>query len=413
MERALLVTVDLGKREEWTAGERSNELAELARSAGAKVIREEIAKRHELSPAYFIGEGKVGELSAICKAENINIAIFNNDLTGTQQKNLEETLGVKTIDRTQLILDIFARRAHSNEGKIQVELAQLMYLLPRLTDKGIHLSRPGGGIGTRGPGEQKLEIDRRRIRSRISHLKKELDSLSRRRSMMRDNRQSAFALTIAIIGYTNAGKSTLLNALTASDVVAQDRLFSTLDPTTRKLLLPNNQKALFIDTVGFLDRLPHHLIEAFKATLEEVGEADLLLHVVDVSHPKAYEEAGAVHKVLDELGVKDKPVITALNKSDKITDPTVIAKATAFFDNSVVISALKREGLSGLIEKVTRYTNRMMIPVKLNIPVSDTKTLNIIYENANIIKKEYTGDFVSIEAEIPRQLEKFLTISTQ
>lgn len=413
MERALLVTVDLGKREEWTAGERSNELAELARSAGAKVIREEIARRHELSPAYFIGEGKVEELSAICKAENINIAIFNNDLTGTQQKNLEETLGVKTIDRTQLILDIFAKRAHSNEGKIQVELAQLMYLLPRLTGKDIHLSRLGGGIGTRGPGEQKLEVDRRRIRSRISHLKKELDGLSRRRSMMRDNRQSAFALTIAIIGYTNAGKSTLLNALTASDVVAQDRLFSTLDPTTRKLLLPNNQKALFIDTVGFLDRLPHHLIEAFKATLEEVVEADLLLHVVDVSHPKAYEEAGAVHKVLDELGVKDKPVITALNKSDKITDPAVIAKAAAFFDNAIAISALKRTGLGGLIEKITQYIGRSMIPVKLNIPASDTKTLKIIHEHANIFKKEYRDNMVYIEAEIPRQLEKFLTISTQ
>ena len=412
MERSLLVTVDLGKREEWTAEERSHELAELARSAGAKVVREEIVRRHEICPASFIGKGKAEELSYFCKAEDVKIVIFNNDLTGTQQKNLEEMLGVKTIDRTQLILDIFARRARSNEGKIQVELAQLMYLLPRLTGKGIYLSRLGGGIGTRGPGEQKLEIDRRRIRSRIFKLTRDLEDLSRRRAMMRKNRERFSTLAIAIIGYTNAGKSTLLNSLTDSSVVVEDRLFSTLDPTARKLVLPNNQKILFIDTVGFLDRLPHHLIEAFKATLEEVGEADLLVHVVDISHVKAAEEVGAVYRVLEELGVKDKPVITALNKIDKIPDKSIIDKAIASFDNAVAISALKREGFETLIDKIMRYVDKFTTLIKLNIPVTDTKTFSIIHENGHILKKEYKDDFVYIEAEIPVKIAEFLKKSS-
>lgn len=352
MERALLVTVDLGKRESWTAEERSMELSELARSSGAKVVREVIVRRHELSPALYIGKGKAEELSAMRLSEKASIVIFNNDLTGSQQRNLEEALGVKTIDRTQLILDIFARRARSNEGKLQVELAQLMYLLPRLTGKGIQLSRQGGGIGTSGPGEQKLEVDRRRIRDRISRLKRELGDLSQRRSMMRKNRERFSILTVAIVGYTNAGKSTLLNALTASEVVTEDRLFSTLDPTVRKFTLPNKQNILFIDTVGFLDRLPHHLIEAFKATLEEVAESDIILHVVDISHPKAKEEASAVYKVLEELGVRDKPIVTALNKIDKLPVRSVMDSAITFFNDAVVISALKREGLTELVEKI-------------------------------------------------------------
>ncbi|MDP2912377.1 MAG: GTPase HflX, partial [Candidatus Omnitrophota bacterium] len=237
MERALLVTVDFGKSGDWTAQERSQELAQLALSAGSKVIREVIVKRPVPNPACFIGTGKAEELAGVCADENINLAVFNNDLTGTQQKNLEEALKARVIDRTQVILDIFARRAHSNEGKIQVELAQLMYLLPRLTGKGIALSRLGGGIGTRGPGEQKLEVDRRRIRTRIARLKNELEDLSRRREMMRKKRKKNSLITIAIVGYTNVGKSTLLNALTDSKAIVQDKLFSTLDPTIRKFIL--------------------------------------------------------------------------------------------------------------------------------------------------------------------------------
>lgn len=413
MERALLVTVDMGNREPWTPKERSDELGELARSAGAKVVRREIVRRHEISPAHYIGEGKAEEISALCKAENINLVIFNNDLTGTQQKNLEEMLGTKTIDRTQLILDIFAKHARSNEGKIQVELAQLMYLLPRLTGKGVELSRLGGGIGTSGPGEQKLEVDRRRIRSRVAMLKRNLDDLSRRRSMMRERRESIFSLTVAVIGYTNAGKSTLLNSLTASDVLTEDKLFSTLDPTARKFELPNKQKILFIDTVGFLDRLPHHLVEAFKATLEEVAEADILLHVVDISHPKAKEQSAAVFKVLDELGVKGKAVITALNKIDKVAPDFPVDKMIREFDNGVAISALKKEGLDKLIGMIKGRLAQYMTIVKVEIPASDTKTLKIIHENGLIISKKYNGSFVMIEAEVPVMLAGRLKKSTE
>jgi GTP-binding protein HflX len=352
MELALLVTVDLGKREEWTAAERSHELGELAKSAGAKVVREEIVKRHDICPATFIGAGKAEELSAFCKAEKIRLVIFNNVLTGTQANNLAEILGVKTIDRTQLILDIFASRAHSNEGKVQVELAQLMYLLPRLSDKGEELSRLGGGIGTRGPGEQKLEVDRRRIRSRISKLKKDLDGLEKRRGMMRKRRERFDVPMIAIAGYTNAGKSTLLNALTGSDVIVKDKLFATLDPTIRRYRMPSGQETLFVDTVGFLNELPHNLIEAFKATLEEVVNADIILHLVDASHPKAIEQAQATYKVLEEIGAGAKPIITVLNKIDKVTDPDRIARLKSYFKEAVAISALKKEGFDKLIDAI-------------------------------------------------------------
>ncbi len=352
MERALLVTVDLHKREEWTSEERSCELAELARSAGATIVKEEIVRRHDICPASFIGKGKAEELSGFCKAENIKIVIFNNDLTGTQAKNLLDLLGVKTIDRTQLILDIFAKRAHSNEGKLQVELAQLMYLLPRLTGKGVQLSRQGGGIGTSGPGEQKLEVDRRRIRARIFKLERDLVGLKSRREMMRKRRERFAMPMIAIIGYTNAGKSTLLNALTGSDVIVRDKLFSTLDPTVRRFRMPSGQEALFVDTVGFLSDLPHNLIEAFKATLEEAANSNLILHVVDASHPKALEQSKAAHKVLGEIGAAGKPIIIVLNKIDKVADPEKIARLKGCFKDAVAISALKREGLDRLIDAI-------------------------------------------------------------
>ncbi|OGW85316.1 MAG: GTPase HflX [Omnitrophica bacterium RIFCSPLOWO2_01_FULL_45_10] len=409
MERAALVTVDFGKDRTWSAEERSLELRELARSSGVKVVIEEIANRHEPSPAFFIGKGKAEELQRTRADEAIDVVIFNNDLTGSQQKNLEDMIGAKTIDRTQLILDIFARRARSNEGKIQVELAQLLYLLPRLTGKGIYLSRLGGGIGTRGPGEQKLEVDRRRIRSRITHLKKMLEDLRQRRSMMRKKRERFSILTSAIIGYTNAGKSTLLNALTNSNVVVEDKLFSTLDPTVRRLILPNRQKVLFIDTVGFLEDIPHHLIEAFKATLEEVVEADLLLHVVDISHPKASQQAEAVYRVLDEIGAKDKPVVTVLNKRDKLEDvPSVITRAKENFNTSCVISAIKKEGFDELIRAITSYAAKLTTLIKIKLPVSDAKTLNLIYENGLVINKVYEGDSVSIEAEVPLRIKGLL-----
>ena len=409
MERALLVTVDLGESRAWSAEDRSRELAELAKSAGAKVVREEIARRHEPQPAYFIGSGKAKELAEICMMERIGLVIFNNDLSGTQQKNLEEMVGTKTIDRTQLILDIFARHARSNEGKVQVELAQLLYLLPRLTGKGIMLSRLGGGIGTRGPGEQKLEVDRRRIRDRIARLKGELNDLSLRRQMMRTKRGRFSMLTIALVGYTNAGKSTLLNALTESDVIVGDKLFATLDPTIRQFVMPNKQKVLFIDTVGFLNDLPHHLIEAFKATLEEVAEADLIIHIVDASHPKAREQAEAVNKVLSEIGAIDRPRLTVLNKIDKLVDPALTEKLTRDFDTKMAISALNKTNFDLLINNIMPHINGLIEKVNFVIPQSDTKRLALIYENGLVLKREYRGNDILIEAEIPIRLKEMLT----
>jgi len=408
MERALLVTVDLGKRTEWTAEERSAELRELASSAGAKVIREEIVNRHEPSPACFIGTGKAEELAGICADERIKVVIFNNDLTGTQQKNLEDIIKVKTIDRTQLILHIFARRAHSNEGKLQVELAQLSYMLPRLTGKGVIMSRPGGGIGTSGPGEQKLEVDRRRIRAKITHLKRNLSDLEGRRAMMRKNRDRFSALTIALVGYTNVGKSTLLNALTESDVIVRDKLFATLDPTVRKFIMPNKQKVLFADTVGFITELPHHLVEAFKATLEEVVEADLLLHLVDASHPKALEQASAVYDVLGQIGAAEKPMVIVLNKIDKVEHKETVERIRKCFTDAIAISALKREGFDVLVSRVLSHMKGSTAVVRVTIPSADAKTLSLIHENGLIMHQEYVGDSLQIEAEVPIRLKEYL-----
>lgn len=353
MDRTLLITVDMRKREDWTAEERAAELSELAVSAGAKVIKNMVVNRHAPCPSHFIGSGKAEEVAAICAAEKIKLVIFNNDLTGTQQKNLEETIGARVIDRTQLILDIFARRAHSNEGKLQVELAQLMYLMPRLTGKSPELSRQGGGIGTSGPGEQKLEVDRRRVRDRIARLKKDLAGLGSRRGMMRKRRDKFRIPSVAIVGYTNTGKSTLLNAITGSSVVVRNKLFATLDPTIRKLTMPDRREILFIDTVGFIKELPHHLIEAFKATLEEAAESDLLIHLVDASHPKAKEQAEAVYKVLGGIGALDKPIITVLNKIDKVP-PEEVERLKGLLGATAAISALNKEGLDGLVEKITK-----------------------------------------------------------
>lgn len=405
MDRVILVTADFEKDRRWTPQERSDELRELATSAGAKVVGEVITNMKAPHSASFIGKGKLEEIAALTASEDATLVIFNNDLSGTQQKNIEEVTRVRTIDRTQLILDIFARRARSNEGKLQVELAQLLYLMPRLTGKGVELSRLGGGIGTRGPGEQKLEVDRRRIRTRIDHLKKGLGDLSKRRAMMRSRRGEFSLVTAAIIGYTNAGKSTLLNALTNSDILVADKLFATLDPTARTLIMPNRQKVLFVDTVGFLNDLPHHLIEAFKATLEEVVEADVLLHMVDISHPKAREQSDAVYRVLEEIGAKDKVVITILNKIDKLGDAAALDSMKSRFDDPVSISALKKEGFKDLIDRILRHMDKLMTPAAFKLPAGDTRTLNIIRANGLITKEEYRDGFLYVEASIPIRLK--------
>jgi len=356
MEKALLVTTeffDNDYKDTWKLDDINFELRELVKSAGLSVAGSVECFKDRPTAGYYIGTGKAEEIGAVRADKGANVVIFGNDLSSTQQQNLEDIIGVKVIDRTQLILDIFAHRAHSMEGKVQVELAQLQYLLPRLKGKGIMLSRLGGGIGTRGPGEQKLEMDRRKIREKISNLKDELKKIHLRRDGLRRKRHESELANISLIGYTNAGKSTLLNALTHSDVIAEDRLFSTLDPTARRFILPNNQRVVFVDTVGFLHNLPHHLIEAFKATLEEVTEADILIHILDASSPMIHELNDAVYEVLEELEISGKPIIVALNKIDKIEDKPMIERLKKDFDNAIPISALNKENLGELIERIS------------------------------------------------------------
>lgn len=404
MEKALLITLELKNQSpQWRAEEKALELAELAASSGVFVEDSIIVKREKPHPAHFLGKGKIEEVARLSSEKNIDVVIFNNDLTGTQQRNLEDAIDVKTIDRTQLILDIFARRAKSNEGKVQVELAQLLYFLPRLTGKGIMLSRLGGGIGTRGPGEQKLEVDRRRIGTRIVKLKKELDRLNLQRATRRKQRTKFSLLTIAIIGYTNSGKSTLFNALTASKITAQDKLFSTLDPTIGAFVLPNNQKVLFVDTVGFLNELPHHLVESFKATLEEVVKADVLLHLVDISHPKAKEMEQAVFTVLGELKSSDKPMITVLNKIDKV-DKNETERQVRQRDGAIPISALTGENFETLIDRITLYLSNTIKTYNLIVPNNKSRLISLMHEKGHILKKEYRGNNVHLEVQLPASL---------
>lgn len=405
MERAILVIVRHSKEDaDWEIEDLCEEQRDLALSSGAAIAGEVFARCSEFSPKYLIGKGKVEELAAAVRTENANVVIFNHDLSGTQQRNLEDAVGVKTIDRTQLILDIFAQRAHSKEGKIQVELAQLTCLLPKLTGKGTMLSRLGGGIGTRGPGEQKLEVDRRKIRDRIARLKKELDGATAERDARRKNRERFSASTIAIIGYTNAGKSTLFNALTKADVYVKDKLFSTLDPTVRRYVLPDNQSILFADTVGFIHNLPHHLIESFKATLEEVVNADILLHVIDISHPKITECVLAVKAVLKDLGIEDKPVINILNKKDKISDSALLGSIGRQFDSPIMISAVTGEGLDELIRGLSLELSGMMTRIKIILPHAEMKNYSLIRRYGKILKEEYRKDGVYVDAKIPVKL---------
>lgn len=419
-EKALLVTVDLSRsytqgrdkydktKSNWSAQDCAAELKELANSSGINIASEIICRREKPTPNYFIGKGKALEIAKVCQDITADVVICNENLSSTQQRNLEDLISVKVIDRTQLILDIFAQRAKSQEGKVQVELAQLEYLLPRLIGKGVLLSRLGGGIGTRGPGEQKLEVDRRRIRKRIFKLKKELESLKERRYAKRKERESAAVTTIAIIGYTNAGKSTLLNSLTGAEVTVRDELFSTLDPTTRKFILPNNQKVLFVDTVGFLHDLPHYLIESFKATLEEVIEADLLVHVLDASHTKAPEQLQAVYGVLSELNAQTKPIITALNKIDKLENEFVLNRFLKTYDNCVAISALRHQNLDKLISLIMQKVSALMSKINLTIPHSQMRLVNIIHNEGKVIKEEYKPDGIYIEAQVPIKLKQKL-----
>ncbi len=410
MEKAILVTVDLDEKGEWPLEARAAELKELSRSGGASIVAEILCHRKKPSPDLFIGKGKFEELHQLVHQKKANLIIFNNDLTPTQLRNIEMGLGdVRTIDRTQLILDIFARNARSVEGKVQIELAQLEYLLPRLTGKGIHLSRLGGGIGTRGPGEKILEYDRRRIRNQITRLKEKLVDVGARRAALRKRRSEAFLAAISIIGYTNAGKTTLLNQLTNSKKLVADRLFSTLDPVARSYVLPNNQKILFLDTVGFLHNLPHHLVEAFKSTLEEVRMADILLHVLDASSEKIHDEDEAVYKVLKELGAGDKIIINVLNKIDLAPNPDYMNRLKKDFRNPVFVSALTGAGIPLLIDEISELLSGLVTEIKIEIPNNRMDMVNLIYENGKVNHREDRPDSVYLEATVPVRLRNRVT----
>ena len=350
-ERAILVGVITEDLDSWQMEDDLDELTQLARTAGATVCRRLTQTRRDPDPTFFLGAGKAQELALLVQELGANLVILDHELTALQHNSLQKIVGVKVLDRTELILDIFAQRAHTREGKLQVELAQLKYMIPRLVGKGIALSRLGGGIGTRGPGETKLEIDRRRIRQRINHLEDDILRVKNYRDTQRRMRNENHLPVVALSGYTNSGKSTLLNALTKSNVFVENKLFATLDPTTRKTTLPDYSTILLCDTVGFIKKLPTSLVAAFRSTLEEVAIADIILHVVDASHPHALDQINSVYDVLSELGAIDKPIITVLNKSELVRKEDLLWLISQV-PNPIVISALKRLGFPSLMKKV-------------------------------------------------------------
>ena len=376
-EKVMLISTD--------SEESLDELASLAETAGAMVITRVIQNRQKPDSATYIGSGKAEELALTCQAMEIDLAILDDELTGAQQKNLEDILGVRVIDRTALILDIFAQRAQSAEGKLQVELAQMKYRLPRLTGLGASLSRLGGGIGTRGPGETRLEVDRRRIRRRIDDLEGQLAQIKKQRDLRRARREKTGQTTVALVGYTNAGKSTLLNALSGSDVLVEDKLFATLDPVMRSVDLPENRSCLVVDTVGFIRKLPHQLVQAFRSTLEEALSADLLVVVSDLSSPHYAQQRATVFEVLSDLGASDKPILEALNKADQVSIGGVIEPADA-----ILISAKSGRGLDKLKAEISRCIAALRHRAELVIPYDKGNVLSLIYGKGQVLEEEYT-----------------------
>jgi GTP-binding protein HflX len=404
-----------------SAEDSMEELAALAMSAGARVAERQIQSRPRIDAATFVGSGKVEELKAQVLFHEATTVIFDRELSPTQQRNLEKALDVKVLDRTQLILDIFARRARTREGKLQVELAQLNYLLPRLTGHGAAMSRLGGGIGTRGPGETKLETDRRRIHQRIAAINRSLDRVRGGRTTQRQQRQAVPLATIALVGYTNAGKSTLFNRLTGAEVLTDARMFATLDPTVRHVTLPSHRKALMSDTVGFIRNLPTTLVKAFRATLEEVVEAELLLHVVDASSPEAALQTAHVLATLNEIGAASTPQILVLNKIDKIPgEPDHASIARRILSDpdhqpagAVAISARTGEGFETLLQKIDETLS--LDPVSkcvFHFPIAEGAPLHLLHEHGRVTATRYTGESCEVEALTPasiiRSLEKYL-----
>ena len=380
------------------------ELQRLAETAGAAVVAKFTQQLRHITPATLIGRGKVEEIQSALPGFNADLVIVDDDLSPAQQRNLENAFKVRVIDRSQLILDIFARRARSNEGKLQVELAQLDYLLPRLTRQWTHLSRLGGGIGTRGPGETQLEIDRRRIRERISHLKKRLKTVERTRWLQRKEREEVPFATVALVGYTNAGKSTLMNALTRAGVFVEDKLFATLDPTTRALRLPDGDKVMLVDTVGFINKIPHALIEAFKSTLQEVCSADLLLHLVDLANPLYDDQVKIVERVLGEIGAAELPTILVPNKIDAVTQtpPGGLSHSRAIA--LCPISALTGEGIGALLRRIAATLDAGKESFKACFAPSQAGLVSLLRERGRIVSEEHDGERIRVSALVTPKL---------
>ncbi len=399
-ERVILVGVQT--REGDDTQDSLDELKDLVKTAGAETVGMMIQSREAIHPGYYVGTGKLEEIRMMAAAYDATGIVCDDELTPSQINNLERELELKIMDRTMVILDIFAARARTSEGKIQVELAQLRYRASRLTGLGTSMSRLGGGIGTRGPGEKKLEMDRRLIKVRISQLKRDLEQVKRHRELLREGRSRENIMTAAIVGYTNAGKSTLLNTLTNADVLEEDKLFATLDPTTRVLELPGKQRLYLTDTVGFIRKLPHHLIEAFKSTLEEAKYADFIIHVVDASNPQRDEQMYVVYETLKELGVQDKKIVTLFNKQDKVEEPEVLRDFRADY---VLKTAVKTgQGLEELKEVLEKVITEDQIYLERVLGYQEAGQIQIIRKYGQLLSEEYTPEGIEIKARVPRNI---------
>lgn len=404
-ERALLIGVTVrGRPVDLPTEEALDELAQLASSAGADVVGRVICRQSKIHPGHYIGKGRAAEIAEEIVDADANLVLFDEDLSPAQGRNLESILGVRVLDRTQLILDIFASRAHTREGSLQVRLAQHRYLLPRLRRMWTHLERQAGGIGLKGPGETQIEMDRRRIQMLIRSLSSELEQVRARRAEQRRGRHRHGWALVSLVGYTNAGKSTLLNRLSGADIDARDQLFATLDPTTRQVDLPNRQACLMTDTVGFIRKLPHHLVESFKATLEEVVEADLLLHVIDCSHPHVEQQVDAVNAVLHDLGTDEKPVLCVLNKIDNAGGASMARRLARRAERSVAISARTGEGINALLDELADCLQGGKRVMHLSIPLHEGRLISIIQRDTVVLEEHYDETSARFVARVPAPL---------
>jgi len=415
-ERALLVGVKLkSDRGGWSVEDSLAELAQLARTAGLEVGGQAVQKPSTINPATYIGKGKVEEVGILKEELDCDLVIFDDELSPRQQRELEEAWGVKVLDRTTLILDIFAQHAHTREGQLQVELAQYEYRLPRLTRMWTHLARQAGGgaarggaggVGLRGPGERQLEVDRRRVRERISQLKRELEQVRTQRHLYRQQRRRAGTPVVAIVGYTNAGKSTLLNAVSGAEVLVEDALFATLDPTTRRALLPQGQVALFTDTVGFIQKLPTELVAAFRATLEEINDADLLVHIIDITHPNALLQSRVVEDTLKDLGATGMPVVVALNKVDRLDSLDQVQHMIQEFPNSLAISARDGVGLEELLARIGAVLNEGLVHIRACIPYQEGELVSLFHRCGLVEREEHGLEGTTLEGRLPARFLK-------